>query len=467
IGGPAAVGGASSTGGAFTVTGGGDIWQTADRFHYVYQPWATDGTVVTRIASLTDDHEWHKAALMIRSTLEAGSPHASLVVSNLGTHLQGRVEAGEASATVLDEWGRTAPTWVRLDRSQGVVTAFVSNDGVAWRQIGQMNVPDLEGDAFVGFGVSAADYGQGAAATARFEDFAISAGLPDGWTSGDIGQTDVAGSAQGDGDAFTVTGGGDIWQTADRFHFASRVLEGDGAIVARVEQPVGPHEWSKAGLMVRRTSAPGSPHAWVGLSQIGLHLQYRLEADGESAGPVDAFGDIAAIWLRLERSGSDIAAFRSDDGTTWVPFGSATIAGLGTGSVRVGLAVSAADYGDGFSASGRFTSVDVLEAAGAVPAPLEMAGLSVEAPAFGIDTIYPNPLRGYASVLATVPDDADVTVELYDVLGRRVSSETLAVSGGVRQFGLDLEDVPAGAYVLRLTNGATLETVTRPVTVVR
>ena len=467
VGGPAATGRASAAGDAFTVSGGGDIWQTADRFHYVYRPWAGDGSVVARVASLTTAHPWHKAALMVRSSLAPGSPHAAVVVSNLATHLQGRPEPDAPSVNVADDWGRTAPTWVRLDRARGVVTAFVSADGVAWREIGTLAVPALEGDALVGFGVSAADYGQGARATARFEDFSISAGLPDGWTSGDVGAVEAAGSARADGDAFVVTGGGDIWQTADRFHLASRVLEGDGAVVARVEEPAGPHEWSKAGLMVRRSRAAGSPHAWVGLSQKGLHFQYRLEADGESAGPVDHFGDLEAVWLRLERSGADVAAFRSDDGRSWTPVGSVTVAGLGTGPVLAGLAVSAADYGDGFVATGRFGSVSVLEAAGVAPAPLVMAGQTVAPPGFGIDAVYPNPLRGRALVRATVADDADVTVELYDVLGRRVARETLAVSSGVRQIGLDLEGVPAGAYVLRLTNRATFETAARPVTVVR
>ncbi len=119
--------------------------------------------------------------------------------------------------------------------------------------------------------------------------------------------------------------------------------------------------------------------------------------------PVDVFEDLEAVWLRLERSGTDVAAFRSEDGQSWSPFGSVRIAGLGTGPVLVGLGVSAADYGDGYEARGRFTSVGVLEAANGVPAPLELASQSIEAPGFGIDAVYPNPLRDRASILAYRP----------------------------------------------------------------
>ena len=464
IGDPDAEGRAFATGDVISVTGGGDIWQDADRFHFAYRPWTSDGTAVVRVASLTDDHPWHKAALMVRASLDAGSAHASLVVSNLGTHLQGRLGADESSVNVVDAWGRTAPTWLRLDRAGSLVRAYVSDDGVGWREIGDVRVPDLEGNVLIGLGVSAADYGTGTTGTAQFSDFALSAGLPAGWTSGDIGDMDIAGSAQAEGDTFVLTGSGDIWQTADRFHFASRVLEGDGAIVARVEEPVGPHQWSKAGLMVRRSTAPGSPHAWVGLSQIGLHLQYRLDAGGASAGPFDRWSVPSPIWLRMERSGTEVRTFRSDDGETWTAFGTVDVTGLGTGPVLAGLAVSAADYGDGFEASGRFTSVDVLEAGG-ISAPPVTASQSIEV-GFGIDAVYPNPLRGRATVLATLPADTDLTLALYDVLGRRVASETFAASAGVREIGLDLEAVPAGAYILRLSSGEG-ETAVRQVTVVR
>ncbi|MEM0964470.1 MAG: T9SS type A sorting domain-containing protein, partial [Bacteroidota bacterium] len=398
------------------------------------------------------------------------APHASLLVSNIGAHAQARVSAGGVSTAHGDAWGRTAPGWIRLERSGSSVTAFLSSDGVSWSVLGSVTVPDLAGPALVGLAVSAADFGAGTTATAQFRDVSVTTSTPDEWSAFDVGTPAAAGSTTASGDSFVLTGSGDIWSQEDRFHLASRELPADGAIVARVQIPDGSQEWSKSGLMVRRSAAPGSAHAWFGFSRIGLHLQYRPNTSESSTTPYDDWGARTAEWLRLERSGTTVAAFRSPDGATWTPVRSVTVPGLGSGPVLVGLAVSAADFGNGLTATGEFTSVLVIEADGAVSggtASLEMDRQQVEAAGFAIDAVYPNPLRGRAAVLAQVPEDAEVTLALYDVLGRQLAQETVQVAAGVRDLALDLRDVPAGAYLLVLRNETTGESETRSVTVVR
>ena len=45
--------------------------------------------------------------------------------------------------------------------------------------------------------------------------------MPSGWTSGDIGNPVVAGSAESSADTITIRGAGtDIGSTSDQFHFA-------------------------------------------------------------------------------------------------------------------------------------------------------------------------------------------------------------------------------------------------------
>ncbi len=81
-------------------------------------------------------------------------------------------------------------------------------------------------------------------------------------------------------------------------------------------------------------------------------------------------------------------------------------------------------------------------------------------------TSYPNPTRGQATIEYTLPEAQEVTLEVYDVLGRRVAT----LENGRRQAGrhtlrLDGGSLPSGVYFGRLQAGD--ETRTQKITVVR
>ncbi|MHC4581775.1 MAG: hypothetical protein ACYS14_09985, partial [Planctomycetota bacterium] len=64
---------------------------------------------------------------------------------------------------------------------------------------------------------------------------------------------------EGPAGTYTMTGSGaDIWDAADEFHFAYKVLTGVGSIVAKVESVDHTHNWAKAGVMIRKSLEPGS-----------------------------------------------------------------------------------------------------------------------------------------------------------------------------------------------------------------
>jgi len=72
----------------------------------------------------------------------------------------------------------------------------------------------------------------------------------------------------------------------------------------------------------------------------------------------------------------------------------------------------------------------------------------------------PNPARNQATVRLAVPDPTaadDVTLALYDVMGRRVQTVT-GVRSGRSAVDLDVSDLSSGVYVLRLTAGGTTRT---------
>ncbi|MEL6614962.1 MAG: T9SS type A sorting domain-containing protein, partial [Bacteroidota bacterium] len=198
------------------------------------------------------------------------------------------------------------------------------------------------------------------------------------------------------------------------------------------------------------------------MSALGLHLQYRADAGGSSAGPLDFWGESPPRWIRLDRTGTTVAAFRSDDGSTWDASGTVTVPGLGTGPVLVGLAVSAADDGTGREASGAFESVSVGDAQSLLP-----DNLAAKPVGFGIDRVFPNPARGRVTVRATLATDGPVVVEVLDVLGRRIAWSRIDASAGIQDLGLNLAASPAGTYTVRLRDEASGETDVRRLVIVR
>jgi hypothetical protein len=165
--------------------------------------------------------------------------------------------------------------------------------------------------------------------------------LPDEWTSEDIGDTRLAGSARFGGDVFTIEGSGaDIWGTADAFRWIHQPVTGSFEIVVRVASVQNVDRWVKAGLMIRASGTdPSAAHASLFATPgKGVAFQRRRaqgDASVHTAGPAIA----SPVWLRLVRSGSRVVAYyRRDTADAWTRIGSDTIA-LGE-SVEVGLAVS-------------------------------------------------------------------------------------------------------------------------------
>ena len=65
----------------------------------------------------------------------------------------------------------------------------------------------------------------------------------------------------GTGSYQLISGGGDIWGTADGMYFVPQPLTGDGSIVARVTGVQNTNAWARAGVMVRASLAPDAANA--------------------------------------------------------------------------------------------------------------------------------------------------------------------------------------------------------------
>jgi hypothetical protein len=154
IGSPAAAGSSSYSGGTFTVNGSGtDIWDTADKFRYVYQPLAGDATVVARVTAVQNTDPWAKAGVMIRETLTAGSRHAMMVLTpGNGLAFQNRTATGGVSAHTAGG-AATVPYWVKIVRSGTTFTGYKSTDGTTWTSVGSATIT-MGTNVYVGLAVT-------------------------------------------------------------------------------------------------------------------------------------------------------------------------------------------------------------------------------------------------------------------------------------------------------------------------
>ena len=159
------------SGSTATVRGAGsDVWGTRDEFHYVYTTLDGDGSITARVATLSGPDAWTKAGVMIRHTLDAGSPHAFMLVSlGKGLAFQRRTVVGGTSTHTAGGAG-TAPRWVRLTRTGQTLTAAVSTNGTTWTTVGE-DALSMTGPVYVGLAVSS--HTRSALATATFDNVTL------------------------------------------------------------------------------------------------------------------------------------------------------------------------------------------------------------------------------------------------------------------------------------------------------
>ncbi|MGD8501284.1 MAG: PA14 domain-containing protein, partial [Phycisphaerales bacterium] len=140
----------------------------------------------------------------------------------------------------------------------------------------------------------------------------LSAGKRD-WTDGGVkalslwfqGRPGSVGSfVESPAGTYTMTGSGaDITGPADEFHYAYKMLNGQGTIVARVESMENTNDWAKAGVMIRETLEPGSAHAMAFITPTnGAVFEFRPGAGEDNVGAAGQLtGVTAPYWVRLQR----------------------------------------------------------------------------------------------------------------------------------------------------------------------
>jgi Tol biopolymer transport system component len=128
--------------GSYRITGAGaNIWAAEDSFHFAWKRAAGDLTITAEAAwTDTGGHPHKKAGPMLRATLDADSPHASVMIHADGLiALQFRRAKGGVTEEIRSPL--RAPARVRLARHGNVISFEVAKPGGPFQPGGALTVP--------------------------------------------------------------------------------------------------------------------------------------------------------------------------------------------------------------------------------------------------------------------------------------------------------------------------------------
>jgi ABC-type transport system involved in multi-copper enzyme maturation permease subunit len=216
----------------------------SDSFYFVHQPLAGNGTITTRITSLTGRYEagngpagqgpsldhaglqpWSKAGIIIKASTREGSAYTAMVVTGRhGVRMQYDYTGDIAGHGGLPS--AAAPRWLRLARSGDTITGYESADGAHWTRVGAAHLAGLPRTVQAGLfatspphTVASQHFGgengqvDPSQATAVFDHLSLAGPRPGrGWAGQDMGaeHTALGGQFHQASGVFTMTGSGDI-----------------------------------------------------------------------------------------------------------------------------------------------------------------------------------------------------------------------------------------------------------------
>jgi hypothetical protein len=174
---------------------GTDIWNTADQGRFVYKQLSGDGSIKAKVETLANTNAWAKAGVMIRQTLDAGSPFAYSVYGGTnGMRFQARLTAGIAAISdssptpPAEQTGARAPVWVKVERKGAQFNCYYATDaaGQNWTAMA-LGAQSISMPANVFIGLAVTSHAAGAVCGARFSGVATTGNVTGSWQSADLG----------------------------------------------------------------------------------------------------------------------------------------------------------------------------------------------------------------------------------------------------------------------------------------
>lgn len=234
----------------------------------------------------------------------------------------------------------------------------------------------------------------------------------------------------------------------DDLTMAFQQLCGDGEIIARVSN-VDVAGW--AGVMFREDMTPGSKYTWLyATGSFWGRFAYRASTNGSAT--IQQFPNFGRQWLRLTRTGNQFRSYVSSDGVNWQLRGQAFVPM--NQCLFVGLALHS--NVDGNQVTATFDNVQV-NGGGLNGVDVPQNDLAASAPqrpvAAGELRLSPNPARNFLDITATDWVEETTIVTIFDTNGKRLFSDRFDRYGQSLRLDLDALGLPAGMYLLSVTDG--------------
>ena len=151
------------------IGGGNNMWAAKDDFYFVWKQMSGDMMITANMKIVSEGADHRKAGLMIRKTLDTGSPYADMIVHGSGlTGLQWREKADDITRAV--HFAIESPTRIRIIRKRNSITVWFGKEGVPFQEAGTVDVI-LGSPVYVGLAVC--PHNDKAETTAVFSDVTI------------------------------------------------------------------------------------------------------------------------------------------------------------------------------------------------------------------------------------------------------------------------------------------------------
>jgi RHS repeat-associated protein len=162
-------GSASFNFGTFVVKGAGLGLNSNDGINFVYQSLSGDGTIIARLASLTNTST-SEAGLMIRATLDPSATDFTVLNTTSADYIFYKTTPGTNSGYWSGP-GALPPTWLKLVRSGNTFSGYSSPNGADWTLINSSQTITMSQNVYVGLWVSSGV--TSSLATANFDNVSL------------------------------------------------------------------------------------------------------------------------------------------------------------------------------------------------------------------------------------------------------------------------------------------------------